>query len=196
MTSTLLNLGNWIECTEVEGPGKRFAIWTQGCHIRCAECCNPELIPFIPNRLVEAADMVQRIAEARDSHVIEGITFLGGEPLIQAQGLTIVAREARQLGLTVMLFTGYVIGKGRAALPAGAGALLDECDLVVDGPYVARRQDTERNWVGSGNQRFHYLSTAYDCSVETAEQYRNGVEIRFAESGNLLVNGFPFKNTV
>ncbi len=140
--------------------------------------------------------MVQLIAEARDSHAIEGITLLGGEPLIQAQGLAIVAREARQLGLTVMLFTGYVIGKGRAALPAGAGDLLDECDLVVDGPYVARRQDTERNWVGSENQRFHYLSAAYDCSVETAEQYRNGVEIRFAESGNLLVNGFPFKNTV
>lgn len=191
MTSTMLNLGNWIECTEVEGPGKRFAIWTQGCHIRCPDCCNPELLPFVPNRLVEVGQMVRRIETAREQHGIEGITLLGGEPMIQARGLSLLAREVRLLGLTVMLFTGYVIGKGRS-LPDGATELLEQCDLVVDGPYVPARPETQRNWVGSANQRFHYLTAAYDSKIETADRYRNGVEIRLGGSGGMLVSGFPF----
>ena len=114
-------IGNWIECTEVEGPGKRFAIWTQGCHIRCADCCNPEPLPLAANRLVEAGDMVQRIAEARDRHAIEGITLLGGEPLIQARGLTIVAREARRNRTHSDAVHRVRHRQGRAALPTGAG---------------------------------------------------------------------------
>lgn len=191
VSSTLLNLGHWIECTEVEGPGKRFAIWTQGCHIRCPNCCNPELLPFVPNRVVAVEEMLRRIETAREQHCIEGITLLGGEPLIQARGLSVLARQARRLGLTVMLFTGFVIGKGRS-LPDGAADLLEHCDLVVDGPYVPGRQEVGRNWVGSNNQRFHYLTPVYDSSIETAAQYRNGVEIRLTDSGEMLLNGFPF----
>jgi anaerobic ribonucleoside-triphosphate reductase activating protein len=187
----LLNLGHWIVCTEVEGPGKRFALWTQGCHIRCADCCNPELLPFVPNRLVEVDDMVQLIETARQQHGIEGITLLGGEPMIQARGLSVLARDARRLGLTVMLFTGYVIGKDRS-LPDGAAELLEHCDLVVDGPYVPTRQEGQRNWVGSTNQRFHYLTTVDDNSIETEARYRNGVEIRMSSAGKILFNGFPF----
>lgn len=187
----MLNLGNWIECTEVEGPGKRFAIWTQGCHIRCPDCCNPELLPFVPNRLVEVNDMVRRVETAREQHGIEGVTLLGGEPMIQARGLAVLAREVRLLGLTVMLFTGYVISKGRS-LPNGAKELLEHCDLVVDGPYVPGRSETQRNWVGSTNQRFHYLTPAYNDAIETAARYGNGVEIRLGDSGKLLLNGFPF----
>jgi anaerobic ribonucleoside-triphosphate reductase activating protein len=85
----------------------------------------------------------------------------------------------------------YVISKGRS-LPEGAEELIEQCDIVVDGPYVPGRHETQRNWVGSTNQRFHYLSTAYDTTVETAARYRNGVEIRVGDTGQLLVNGFPF----
>ena len=191
MSSPLLNLGHWIDCTEVEGPGKRFAIWTQGCHIRCPDCCNPELLPFVPNKLVDVDEMVRRIRAAHEQHGIEGITLLGGEPMIQARSLSVLAREVRQLGLTVVLFTGYVIGPDRK-LPDGGAELLAQCDLVIDGPYVPSRQEEKRNWVGSTNQRFHYLTPAYDSVIETAAKYRNGVEIRLDASGQAMLNGFPF----
>ncbi|RME67683.1 MAG: 4Fe-4S cluster-binding domain-containing protein, partial [Nitrospirae bacterium] len=36
----MLNLADIVECTEAEGPGRRFALWVQGCPIRCQGCWN------------------------------------------------------------------------------------------------------------------------------------------------------------
>src|SRR4051812_10819834 len=41
-----LRLAQVIACTEAEGPGRRFAVWVQGCPLRCPGCCNPEMLPF------------------------------------------------------------------------------------------------------------------------------------------------------
>lgn len=47
MTADLtLSVAQFVACTEAEGPGKRFALWMQGCPMRCPGCCNPEFIPF------------------------------------------------------------------------------------------------------------------------------------------------------
>lgn len=192
MTVPMLNLAAWVACTEMEGPGRRFAIWTQGCHLRCKECCNQSYLPLAPRELVPALHLLPGILEARERHGIEGITLLGGEPLIQARGLSLLAQAVRASSMTVMMFTGYVLGSYAQALPDGAEDLLAACDVVVDGPFVAARRERERNWVGSTNQRFHYLSDAYDASIETDQRYRNGIEVRFERSGKLRVNGFPF----
>src|SRR5262245_33508431 len=45
-TEPILQIAQVIPCTEAEGPGKRFAIWFQGCPLRCPGCCNPEMLPF------------------------------------------------------------------------------------------------------------------------------------------------------
>ncbi len=192
MPAPELNVAHWIACTEVEGPGKRFAVWTQGCHIRCKGCCNADLLAFVPRHLLSSEKLVAHIEQACRDHGIAGITLLGGEPLIQAQGLSKVAAAARQFGLTVMLFTGFSIDKGDHSLPDGADDLLAHCDVVVDGPYMASRPDAVRNWVGSSNQRFHYLSSAYDSSIETDIRYRHGVEIRIAAHGGAVLNGYPY----
>ncbi|KQZ35090.1 hypothetical protein ASD92_07675 [Massilia sp. Root1485] len=188
----MLNLAAWVACTGMEGPGRRFAIWTQGCHLRCKGCCNQSYLPLVPRELVPALHLLPAILEAREQHGIEGITLLGGEPMIQARGLSVLARAVRAHGMTVMMFTGYVLGSDAHALPDGAQDLLAACDVVVDGPFVATRGEQVRNWVGSTNQRFHYLTDAYDVSIETDPRYRNGIEVRFERSGTLRVNGFPF----
>ncbi|WP_116745437.1 4Fe-4S single cluster domain-containing protein [Janthinobacterium sp. 78] len=192
METPMLNLAAWVACTEMEGPGRRFAIWTQGCHLRCKHCCNQSYLPLVPREIVPALHLLPAILEARDRQGVEGITLLGGEPLIQARGLSLLAQAVRANGITVMMFTGYVLDSPAQAMPDGAQDLLAACDVVVDGPFVAARAERSRNWVGSTNQRFHYFTDAYDTAIETDIRYRNGIEIRFEQSGTLRVNGFPF----
>ena len=41
-----LRIAQIVPSTEAEGPGRRFALWFQGCSLRCPGCCNPEMLPF------------------------------------------------------------------------------------------------------------------------------------------------------
>ena len=96
-----LNLASWIPCTEVEGPGKRAALWVQGCDKRCVGCCNPDYLKIVEREILRAEVMVDRLLEAQAEWGLEGVTFLGGEPFLQAQGLAVVAEGASRAGLSL-----------------------------------------------------------------------------------------------
>src|SRR6188474_114281 len=68
-------------CTEAEGPGRRFALWFQGCPLRCPGCCNPEMLPFAGGTPRTIGDVLAKVERARNADAIEGVTLLGGEPL-------------------------------------------------------------------------------------------------------------------
>src|ERR1700722_13754106 len=111
--SPFLSVAHIVSCTEAEGPGRRFALWFQGCPLRCPECCNPEMLPFTGGTPRSVADVLADIEKARDADSIEGITLLGGAPLAHAAGAAALARGARELGLSVMVFTGYTLEQAR-----------------------------------------------------------------------------------
>jgi len=107
---------------------------------------------------VYVEDLVSRILGVDD---IEGITFSGGEPFDQAHCLARVARlarEARDLG--VVCFSGYTREELQSGGVPSAGELLDEVDLLIDGPFLAARPRGSF-WRGSDNQRLHHLSSRY-----------------------------------
>src|SRR5438874_2610700 len=87
-----LSVAQTVRCTEAEGPGKRFALWFQGCPLRCPGCCNPEMLPFEGGRVLSLKDLLPDIEVAAAVDGIEGITLLGGEPLAHAGGATTLAR--------------------------------------------------------------------------------------------------------
>src|SRR2546428_2243257 len=103
MTQTL-QVAQIVRRTEAEGPGRRYALWFQGCPLRCPGCCNPEMLPFADGTPRAVSDILVEIASARDHDLIEGVTLLGGEPLAHAAGAAALARGARALGLSVMAF--------------------------------------------------------------------------------------------
>ncbi len=186
-----LNLASWIPCTEVEGPGKRAALWVQGCDKRCVGCCNPDYLKIVEREILRAEVMVERLLEAQAEWGLEGVTFLGGEPFLQAQGLAVVAEGVSHAGLSVMTFTGYTMNElDELSLP-GARELLAWTDVLVDGPYESANPDRSRNWVGSTNQRFHYLTNRYDASIEGADVPNREVEWRIHDDGRFVVNGWP-----
>jgi len=187
-----LNLAAIRACTEAEGPGKRFALWCQGCHKRCAGCCNQHMQPLVPAHIVAVDDLKQMIIEAKQNFAIEGITCIGGEPLLQAEGLADLAAWCHQQDLTVMVFTGYLYEEAvnRAQKDEKLKLLLANTDILVDGPFVQEKYDTEREWVGSSNQRFMLLTDVYKAGIEYGNGKRS-LEVRISYE-DIAINGWPF----
>ena len=190
MAETYLNLNRFLGATRAEGPGLRACLWVQGCLRNCTGCCNTDQLPLEPRELVTSDEVCAKLASVQSNCGIEGVTFLGGEPLLQAKGLAPVARFAHERGLTVMTFTGYTLEECRRNPLPDVTELLAATDVLVDGAYLKDRPERVRNWVGSTNQRFHYLTDAYDASIETDPRYRHVVELR-EEDGHLFLNGCP-----
>ena len=71
--------------------------------------------------------------------------------------------------------------------------MLSLTDILVDGPYVRELPDHERRWIGSTNQRIHFLTDRYHYDDRWRKS--NTLEIRLKD-GELTVNGFPARSAV
>lgn len=185
-SSTTLHLGARVRHTTAEGPGQRYAIWVSGCSIRCPGCCNPHLFDAEAGDRVAVDDVLADIGATDD---VEGVTLLGGEPFDQASALAELAAVVRELGLSVMVFSGYRLEALRRR-GEGEQALLGEIDLLVDGPYMEALHQTDRRWIGSSNQRIHFLTDRYDHLRDNWDEGANTVELRLVD-GKVHINGFP-----
>ncbi|HEY7308321.1 MAG TPA: 4Fe-4S single cluster domain-containing protein [Gemmataceae bacterium] len=194
LSDIALQIAQIVPCTEAEGPGRRFAVWLQGCPLRCPGCCNPEMLPFEGGTAMTLRDLVAQIEEAAPVHGIEGITLLGGEPLAHAAGCAAFAGAVRQRGLTVMIFSGYTLEEARRLPDPAVGGLLALTDILVDGPYLRDQPELRRRWIGSANQRIHFLSDRYRAD-DPRWLLPNTLEIRL-RGPELTVNGFPARSAV
>ncbi len=193
LDEVVLSVAQIVPFTEAEGPGARFALWFQGCPLRCPGCCNPEMLPFEGGTKRTVAEVLAQLDQAQREHGVEGITLMGGEPLAHAAGAAVLARAVRQRGLTVMVFSGFTLEEARALPDPAVGELLGLTDILVDGPYVRELPDTTRRWIGSTNQRIHFLTDRYHFDERWHRS--NTLEIRLA-GGELTVNGFPARSAV
>lgn len=190
---SFLNLAAIRECTEAEGPGKRFALWCQGCQRRCPGCCNPHMQPFVPAHILDVHDLEELIMESKSRHGIEGITCIGGEPFLQTEGIAELVRWCQANGLSVMVFTGYTFAELQDMISKGdtnVKLILKHTDILVDGPFILEQYDTERDWVGSTNQSVILLTDRYKQGVEYEKQERV-MDVKVSVS-DIAINGWPF----
>jgi anaerobic ribonucleoside-triphosphate reductase activating protein len=175
--------------TEAEGPQLRYALWLQGCPLRCDGCCNPGMHAPEGGEVVPVAVLAGEI-EATPG--IEGVTFLGGEPFAQAPALAGLAGRVRALGLGVMVFTGYALEALRASRDPGVAALLAGTDLLVDGPYERARASSARRFIGSDNQRIHAFGPRYAALAAPGgwPAGEGDVEVRI-DGARVFLNGAP-----
>lgn len=185
-----LNLAAVRQCTESEGPGKRFAIWVQGCKQRCPDCCNQHMQEFKKAHIIECDDLMSLILKAKNEFAIEGVSFIGGEPLLQAEGLSYIAGECKKNNLSVLVFTGFTYNYLKTIDDINIVNLLKKTDILVDGLYDKTQPDLERDWVGSKNQNVIFLSDRYHRGVEFTNK-EHKMEIMVSEK-ELLINGWPF----
>lgn len=183
--SVELRVAQIVPDTEAEGPGRRFAVWVQGCSLRCPGCCNPEM--FAADRGGELVTPEALAARALATPGVEGVSVLGGEPFEQAAGVAELCRLVRESGRSVMVYSGYTLAELRGR--PDAAALLAQVDLLVDGRYERERPERRRRWLGSENQQLHFLTERYRAD-DPRFSTGNTVELRL-EGGKLTINGWP-----
>jgi len=178
-----INVNSYIPVTNVEGFGKRFAIWVQGCSLRCDGCANSHMW----NNNNGKSYKIEKILDLIKIYIneIEGITFLGGEPLEQIEAITCISKIVQQLGLSVIVFTGYEYRYLKNNIKFQE--LSNYIDVLIDGRYEKSKQDFSRPWIGSSNQNYYFLSKKYNASM--LEQYKNKIEIRISPDGKIAITG-------
>jgi len=148
------------------------------------------MFDFSPRTIIDADDIFQHVLKAVTTHGVEGVTFLGGEPMLQARGLSHVASLCQENEVSVMVFTGYRLEDLRAGELPGVENLLASTDILVDGPYIRELPDRERRWTGSRNQRFRYLTARYASGLESEAVDRDS-ELAVRLDGTIRINGWP-----
>ncbi|MGA7932875.1 MAG: 4Fe-4S single cluster domain-containing protein [Kovacikia sp.] len=181
-----LNIMGYVDASEVNGPGCRAVIWVQGCLRECPGCFNESSWSFELNQLITVEALAEKILSNLDN---EGVTFSGGEPFWQAPALASLARKVKAAGLNVMSFTGFTLEELQSPYaPAGAQALLEQLDILIDGPYVeSLAVHSPDSLVSSSNQRVHVFNPALQNRMTWASDQ---TEIHILKDGSRIVTGY------
>ena len=90
----------------VDGPGIRTVVFLQGCSLRCRFCHNPDTWDFEGGEIMEPAQLVQKIRRFKPYFKeTGGVTFSGGEPLMQPDFLSETLKLCRQEGVHTCIDT-------------------------------------------------------------------------------------------
>ena len=182
----VLRVHRFLPETEVEGPGRRAALWVQGCPIQCPGCANGATWSFDGGNQINVEDLFGQIRKLKN---IEGVTFIGGEPFSQARALAALGQLCRKHGLSVVTFTGYEHSHLVSTRRGDWNALLAVTDLLLAGPFLEGQKDFSRPWVGSRNQEFVFLTDRYRYLQTDSCPAKNGLEIQIASDGGVRLNG-------
>ena len=136
-----------IEDTMVDGPGFRTSIYCAGCRHHCPGCHNPQSWAFDQGHEMSVED-IMKIIEA-DPYA--NVTFSGGDPMFQAAGFAELAREIhRRTNKDIWCYTGFTY---ESLINQAQRELLEQLDVLVDGPFIEKLRDPDLLFRGSSNQR-------------------------------------------
>jgi len=89
----------------VDGPGIRYIFYLQGCPLRCLYCHNPDAIPGRGGTVWTAAKAAKEVMRYKSFIKSGGITFSGGEPLLQPEFVYAVTMLLKDEGVTTVIDT-------------------------------------------------------------------------------------------
>lgn len=94
----------------VDGPGIRTVVFMQGCPLRCRFCHNPDSWEFGAGQSIDADELYNRILRFRPYFERSGggVTFSGGEPLMQKDFLLYLLKKLKAAGVHTCIDTSGV----------------------------------------------------------------------------------------
>lgn len=118
----------------VDGPGVRYIVFLQGCHMRCKYCHNPETWALTSDESYqETAEETFRKAWRYHNYWMNGggITVSGGEALVQMEYVTELFRLAKSKGVHTTLDTSGQPFSREPETLAKFNALMEVTDLFL-----------------------------------------------------------------
>lgn len=137
-----------IHDTTVDGPGFRTSVYCAGCPNECPGCHNPQSWDINHGTPMTTLQIMHEITQDPFANV----TFSGGDPMFQAEGfLELALAIRRETNKTIWCFSGFTFETLQKK--EHTRALLEQIDVLVDGPFVQSLRDTDLLFRGSSNQR-------------------------------------------
>ena len=139
------------------GNGCRTTLWCAGCNHHCPGCHNSWTWDY--NQGKKWADIKDRLYKNLSKPYIKGLTLSGGDPLDQSPGdlkdLIYILSTIRKdfPDKDIWLYTGYVYED----LNDLQRKVLENVDVLIDGPYIQEQRDITLPFRGSKNQRILYM---------------------------------------
>ena len=153
--------------TIVDGDGLRTSIYFAGCKHCCKGCHNPGSWN-IKGGKVMSVDEIFKIVEENKFNV----TYSGGDPLYQnIDELVELSKKIHILNLDIWLYTGFTLEELKSK--DIYKDILDNVDVIVDGPFIEAEKDLKIAFRGSKNQKiykkikniFEDVTTKYDKKI-------------------------------
>ena len=153
-----------VEGTSVDGPGLRTSIYMAGCNHHCPGCHNPA--SWNPQGGEERTlDELMQVIAYNEAPV----TLSGGDPLQQPEGIrALISRIKHELGYNVWCYTGYTWEE--IVNDPKLFKVIQELDVLVDGPFKMAERDISLRFCGSRNQRLIDVQRTLDTGVLTLWQ--------------------------
>lgn len=141
------------------GDGICVSFWTQGCPFHCEGCHNPETWDFEGGEEFTEDVMKEILAAISENEVHRSFSILGGEPL-HAANLPLVFKvihnvKLRYPDIKIYLWTGFLLENLLVAAQRDTmlESILNQIDVLIDGPFVLSRKNLGLYLRGSDNQR-------------------------------------------
>jgi len=139
-----------VQDSIVDGPGWRFSCFVQGCPHHCPGCHNPESHDPDGGKEMSVEEVARKMLS---NPLTDGLTLSGGEPFAQAEDCLALAQIAHANKLNVWSYSGWTFEHLRDHGSDAQKALLQELDVLVDGPFLLEKRTLSLPWRGSPNQR-------------------------------------------
>lgn len=165
------------ELTTIEGDGLRVNFFVSKCQFNCVNCFN---------KLSQQDNYGEPYTQKHDDDLFEklslpfvdGLTFVGGEPLQSAVHLIDIAKRAKELypDKDIWSYTGY-LAEVLLLLEDDdpRKEILQYIDVLIDGQYIDEERDEGdlRLYRGSSNQRLIDVKKTLETGRVTEYERRN-----------------------
>ena len=158
-----MNITNIKYFSTVNGNGVRTAVFVSGCNLHCEGCFNSAAWSFDTGHKM-TNEIIDKILESIEPEYISGLSILGGEPMDpknQPGVATLIKKFRERFGnkKDIWLWTGYEYD----SIPFDGDTLyiISNVDVIVDGPFIAKKKDLNLPYRGSSNQRIIDAKKSY-----------------------------------